>query len=68
MRGTTRESFEPECAAASKQVEYTRLFDARLQPVEQGFPHTIRRGTNVDAGRELQSPPAVPAGDDAQDS
>jgi hypothetical protein len=39
-----------------------------LQPVEQGFPHTVRRGTNLNAGGESQSPTAMPTGDDAQDS
>ena len=42
--------------------------DARLQPVEQGFPHTVRRRANVDAGGKSQAPAAMAAGDDAQDS
>ena len=55
-------------ATAREQIEHARPYDARLQPVEQGFPHTIRRGTNLNAGGESQSPTAMPTGDDAQDS
>lgn len=68
LRGTPRQGFEAECSAAGEQVEYARLFDTWLQPVEQGFPHTIGRRPNIDAGGELQSPPAMPVGDDAQDA
>src|SRR5690349_2776513 len=68
MRGTPRQGFEPERTAAGEQVEHARLFDARLQPVEQGFPHTVGCRADLDAGRELQSPPPMSPGDDAQDA
>ena len=42
--------------------------DARLQPVEQGFPHPVRRRTNLDTGGKSQASAAMAAADDAQDA
>ena len=68
VRRAARQRFEPERAAAREQVEHARSIDARLQPVEQGFPHPIRRRTDLDAGGKSQAPAAMAAADDAQDS
>ena len=66
--GAARQRLQSERAAAREQVQHARAGDARLQPVEQGFPHPIRRRTDLHAGGKTQAPAAVSATDDAQDA
>ena len=58
----------PSAPLPANKSSTRALVDARLQPVEQGFPHAIRRRANLDAGGKAQAAATMPARDDAQDS
>jgi hypothetical protein len=53
--GATGQGFQAEGAGTGEQVEAMPLRDARSEPVEKGFPHPVRRGSDGAAGREMQA-------------
>src|SRR2546427_449529 len=63
-RGATRRGFETQGAAAGKQVEAVPAVEILAQPVEQGFPDTVRRRAQSDAVRKTENASAELAADD----
>ena len=61
----TGECFEPKRSATRKQVQTAGPLDERNQPVEDGFPHSIRRRTERFAGVESNQAVAPMAGNNA---
>ena len=68
VRGPPRQRLEPQCAASGEEIEDSRARYPWLQPIEQGFPHPVRCGTDRDAGGKTQPPSPMLAPDDAQDA
>ena len=61
----TGERFEPKRSATRKQVQTAGLLDERDQPVEDGFPNSIRRRTERFTGVESNQAVAPMAGNNA---
>ena len=61
----TGECFEPKRSATRKQVQTAGPLDERNQPVEDGFPHSIRGRAKRLAGVESNQAVAPMAGNDA---
>ena len=61
----TGECFEPKRSATRKQVQTAGPLDERNQPVEDGFPNSIRRRTERFAGVESNQAVAPMAGNNA---
>src|SRR5688572_4429973 len=68
LRRAARQRFEAERTTAREQIEHTRPVDSRLQPVEQGLPHTIGCRTNLHPSRKTQPAAAMAATNDSQRS
>ena len=64
--GAARQGLDAKCAAAGEQVQAACARQHRCQPVEQGFPHPVRRGAQSGQLGKGQSPAAPLAADDAQ--
>ena len=61
----TGQCFEPKRSATRKQVQTAGALDERHQPVEDGFPHSIRCRTERLAGVESNQAMAPMAGNNA---
>jgi hypothetical protein len=61
----SRRGFQPQGAAAREQIQAPSPYDIVPQPIEQGFPHPIRRRAQAWYSDEFNFPAAPAAADDA---
>ncbi|MNH29551.1 hypothetical protein D3C79_897890 [compost metagenome] len=64
--GATGQGFEKQRAAAGERIEHLGARDVGGEPVEQGFPHPVRRRAQARSVREAQLATAPFAANDAQ--